>query len=286
MSVITSIIQAILQSIAWIFPISESGHSAIFHDFAGRADGSVAALTGIIHIGIALGIVASCFKVYKMLGVEFVTSGIDIVKRNFSVKRAKPPRQFMFYTLITYAFMLLWLIPLGDAGFLYNVLRSSGFNKTLFEDGIFIAVTGAITFLCARQLSLSRNDKQMSLLPAVVCGISSLVLVPVSGFSFTGGILAILIFMSVKKSIAFKYTFALCAPVLLVMGIIEICVAAVPVSAVQIILGLIFSVAASFICVRTLKWVINKGYLKYVSYYTAALGIIITVVGIVQLIVR
>jgi undecaprenyl pyrophosphate phosphatase UppP len=57
MSILTAIVQAILQAVTWILPISESGHSSIFHDFAGRVSDSCAAITGVIHIGIAIGIV-------------------------------------------------------------------------------------------------------------------------------------------------------------------------------------------------------------------------------------
>lgn len=286
MSVITSIIQAILQAIAWILPISESGHSAIFHDFAGRADGSVSALTGIIHIGIAIGIVVAMFKTFKTLSVQFATIGIDIAKKQFSLKRLKPSRQFLLMTLISFVPMLLWLIPIGENGFLFNVLRSSGYNKSLLDDGIFLALTGGMVFFASRQMSRSRNDNEVSVLNAVIVGILSIVLVPVSGLSLVGGIFSILIIMGVQKSLAFKYSMVISAPVLIVMGIIEICVSSVSAGVIQIILGIIFSVVSAFICVRLLKWVINKGYLMYISYYNLCLGLIIIIVGIVQLVVR
>ncbi len=50
MSVLTAIFQAIGQAISWVLPISESGHSAIFHNFSGRFTNACSQLTGVVHI--------------------------------------------------------------------------------------------------------------------------------------------------------------------------------------------------------------------------------------------
>lgn len=62
LSIITAVFQAIGQALTFIFPISESGHSAIFHNFAARNSGEVSELTGLIHIGIALGIIIAFLR--------------------------------------------------------------------------------------------------------------------------------------------------------------------------------------------------------------------------------
>ncbi|MDE6125052.1 MAG: undecaprenyl-diphosphate phosphatase, partial [Eubacterium sp.] len=74
MSIITAIFQAIGQALTFIFPISESGHSAVFHDFSSRYSGSCSELTGLIHIGIAIGIIAAFYKVFISLIMEFVNT--------------------------------------------------------------------------------------------------------------------------------------------------------------------------------------------------------------------
>ncbi len=285
MSVIIALFQAILQSIGWLIPISEYGHASVYHDFAGRADGSVAAITGVIHIGIAIGIVLAMLKLFVKLSAEFAGCTVDLAKRDFSYK-ARPARKFMLMTLVSFVPMILWLVPIGKFGFLYKVLKSTGYNGTLFDDGIFLALTGGLLLLAARQMSLEKTNKPVSLSAAITVGALSLLFVPVSGLSLVGGAFAVLIMFGVSKKLALRYCLVMSVPVLLVKGIVEICVSAYKADAVQIVISLVISVIASFVCVRALKIIINKGYLKYIGIYDLGIGAIVFVIGIIQLIVR
>lgn len=82
LSILTAIFQAIGQVITHIFPVSESGHSAIFHDFSSRFTGSCSELTGLVHIGIAVGVLAAFWKVFLRLVLEFVSTGKDIFTKS------------------------------------------------------------------------------------------------------------------------------------------------------------------------------------------------------------
>jgi len=286
MSVLIAILQAVFQAITFIFPISEAGHSSMFHDFAGRFEYSGSAITGVVHIGIAIGIIIAMYKLFLSLTTEFFATFGDIFKKRL---RANPPsgkRKFMYYSLLSFAPMVLWLIPTGKNGFLYSLLFKTAYNKTLFDDGIFFLITGALLLLAIKQLNLSKNDKSINLVSALVIGFLSLALVPVSGLSFIGGVFCVLMLLGVSKKLSLRYAFVLAVPVLVVMGVIEICTAANPAGIVAIIFGLILSAAVSFICVRLLHWVINKDKLKYFAYYDLGLGVLTLIIGIFQLILR
>ena len=284
MSILTAIIQAVFQAITFIFPISETGHSSMFHDFAGRTSPSCSAITGVIHIGIALGIIIALYKLFLSLLKEFFKTFEDIFKKRIKTEQPTPARKFMYYTLLSFCPMLLWLIPTGKNGFLFNLLSKTGYNATLFDDSIFFLITGALVILCARQLALSRNNKNINLIYALIIGFASLLLVPVSGLSFIGGVFCILMLLGVSKKLSLRYAFVLSAPVLVVMGIIEICVSVTPAGIASIILGLIISAGISFICVKVLIWLINNEKYKYFGYYDIAIGAITLVIGIFELI--
>lgn len=286
MSVLTAIIQAIFQAVTYILPISETGHSSMFHDFAGRFDPSAAAITGIIHIGIALGIIFATYKLFLSMLTEFLGVFGDLFKKQLFSASPKPARKFMYYTLLSFVPMLLWLIPLGDKGFLFTFLRSSGYNETLFDDGIFFLITGALVLLCARQLGLSNNNKNVNLIFSLIVGFASVILVPVSGLSYLFGVFAILMLLGVTKKISLRYSFVLSVPVLIVMGIIEICTATEAANIAAAIIGLILSAAVSFLCVRVLKWIIKNEKLMYFAYYDFGVGVLALIIGIFELILR
>ena len=286
MSVLTAIFQAVFQAITFIFPISESGHSSMFHDFAGRFDASASMLTGAVHIGIALGIIIALYKLFLSLTTEFFATFGDIFKKRIKGSQPTPKRKFMYYSLLSFAPMVFWLIPTGKNGFLFSLLKKTGFNGTLFDDGIFFLITGALLLLAIRQLHLSKNDKNISLVFALIIGFASLLLVPVAGLSFIGGVFCILMLLGVTKKLSLRYAFVLSAPVLVVMGVIEMCTAANPAGVVAIIIGIILSAAASFVCVKLLHWVINNDKLKYFAYYDLGLGVLTLIIGIFELIFR
>lgn len=286
MSVIIAIFQAIFQALTYILPISESGHTAVFRDFAGRADATVGSLTGAIHIGIALGIFAASLKFFLRLGNETFKTGRALIKREYSFNASTPNGKLVVYCLVSFLPMLLWLIPLGGKGNLYGLLKSGANNNTLLDEGVLFAVLGALLLASVWQLGLKKDAKFLSLPAAAVAGVCSLFLVPVSGLSLIGGVFAVLVLFGVGSKLALKYSFLIAVPVLLVSGIAQIITADYRSGVIAAIIGVILSAALSFLLVRILSNVIKKGFLKYISYYDISLGAIVAVIGIVQLIVR
>ena len=258
----------------------------MFHDFANRFDPTNSALTGMIHIGIALGIIFATYKLFLTMITEFFATFTDIFKKQLNKESPRPARKLMYYTMLSFAPMILWLIPFGEKGFLYAVLKNSGYNATLLDDGIFFLITGALVLACARQLKLSNNNKNVNFVYSLIVGFASLILVPVSGLSFLFGVFAILMLLGVSKKIALRYSFVLSVPVLIVMGIIQICLASEAASIAASIIGLVLSAAVTFLCVKVLKWVIKNEKLSYFAYYDFGIGVLAIIIGIFELILR
>ena len=286
MSIITAILNAILQAIGWLMPISESGHSSIYHDFSSNSFGNFWMVTGFVHIGIAIGIFLASFSLFKRLSIELFRTGKELVHKEFKPKEAKGARYFLYMVILSFVPMLLWVIPLGKNGNLYSLLRSLSFNGTVLDEGIFIAFTGLLLFLAVRQLTLSRNDKDISVITALVVGLASVIFVPTAGMSFIGGVFSILIIFGITKKQAYNFPIVMSVPILIVTGIVEAVLAQYRAGIVEIIIGLVLSTVMSFICTRVLKFIISKNYLIYFSYYDFGLGGLCAIIGLIQLIVR
>lgn len=243
-------------------------------------------MTGAIHIAVAVGIMVSSYKLFLTLFREFSKSVVDLAKKNLKGSGDKPSRAFMYMTLVSFVPMVLWLIPTGKNVFLFSLLKKTAYNGTLLDDGIFLALLGVLVLLASRQLSLARNNKNVNLLSAIVVGFVSIFLVPVSGLSLIGGVFAILMLMGVSKKLSFRYALVMSVPVLIVMGIVEICISTVSADIVSIIIGIILSFAVSFIATKLLRWIIEQNKLKYFGIYDIAVGVIILVIGIFELALR
>lgn len=258
----------------------------MFHDFAGRTSGACSAITGIVHIGIAIGIIISLYKLFLIMSKEFALTFKDIFKKQLKGSAASPSRSFMYMSLLSFVPMLLWLIPCGKAGLLFNALSSTSHNGTLLDDGIMLIVTAVLVFLSARALTLSRNDKNINVVTALIVGFVCVLLLPVSGLSFTAGVFAVLMLMGVSKKLSFRYTFLLSVPVLIVKGIVELCISVTSANAVMIIVGIVVSAAVAFIFVKLFRWMLDAIDLKYFALYDASVGVIIAVIGIFELILK
>lgn len=286
MSILTSIIQAILQTICWIFPISESAHSSIYHDFSYNFLGAYSNITGAVHIGIAIGIVVAMYKYFLRLSVEFFGTGVDIFKKQLKRKETTQPRKLMYMTLLSFSPMLLWTIPVGKGRVLYSLLKSTQYNKTLLDDGLILAFLGLLLFITASFLQNRKDTKNITVLPAVVVGFISVLAVPVAGLSLIGCAFAVLTLFGVSRKISFRYGFILSVPVLIIMGIAEICTSFVKFAVLPVIIAVVISAVISFFAVKLFKFIVVKGYTKYFAIYDLTLGGIVAIVGVFELIFR
>ncbi|MBQ9518041.1 MAG: undecaprenyl-diphosphate phosphatase [Eubacterium sp.] len=282
MSILKAIIQAILQVIFTILPVSVSAHSSAYHEFAHTADGTVSALTGIIHMGIAVGIIAASYTVFLHLAKEFAGTFGDMFSKRLKGSEKRPARRFLYFVLLSFAPLILWLIPFGKAGFLFSVLHKASYNGTLLDEGVFLLVTGGVLIAAARQLTLSRNDKDVTLVYAIIVGVLCLFCVPLSGFALIGIIFAVLILFGVSRRPALRYALTVTAPIYLVTGIVETCIGE-DVGVIAGVLGAVIGALLSFVCVKVLRFIIKNDYLKYFAIYDLGFGFLIAVIGIFQL---
>lgn len=286
MSIITSIFQAIFQAICWILPISETAHSSIFHSFSALLDGVYSNLTGIVHIGIAIGIFLSMYKYFLVLGKEFLKTLTDVFKKRLNTKEVSQPRKVLYLSLVAYAPLLLWLIPCGKGKLLYSILKSTQYNKSLLDDGIFLLLLGAMILVASIIINKDKDTKNISLLSALVVGFLSLLFVPVSGLSLVAGAFVVLTLFCVSKKISAKFGLVMSVPILLILGFVQTFSSHIRFGVAPIIIGLIVSIITSFLMVRIFNFIVNKKYIKYFGIYDITLGGIIAIVGIFQLIFR
>lgn len=282
MSIITAIFQGIFQAISWLLPISESGHSGLFHNFSSRYSGACSTLTGIIHIGIAIGIIIASYSLFLRLTKESVNTFKDLFAKKLKGSSKQPARSFFYNSLLSFVPMLVLLIPINNE-LLYNVLNKTASNTTVLDEGIAFLITGALVFVTSKQLKLSCNNGNITIISALVTGLAGIFLVSVSGLSFTLGVFAVLTILCVSKVDAYRLTIVMSVPVLIVMGIVEICVGVTSVGVAQAIIAIVVAVVFGFIGTRVFKFIINKNYFKYFGIYDITIGAIASVIGIFQL---
>ena len=286
MSIIISIFQALFQAITWIFPVSESGHSAIFHDLAGRYTNACSQLTGVVHIGIAVGIFIAFFKLFKGLFKSFFLGWNDLFHKRLDVKNASSQRKFMFMTIFSFVFFIFYLIPAGSYGNVFQMFHRTSYNGNLLGEGICLALTGALIIVISELAGKLPKKKMPQLLQAGVIGLVAFLALPFAGCSFTFGIFAAAMLMGMSEKYALRYSAVMSVPVLITAGIIELCTAVTPVGIAAGIIGFILAAAASFFAVKLFIFVLKNKALKYFAFYDIAIGLIALVIGIFEIVIK
>lgn len=282
-----AILQAIAQAICEIFPLSYSGFSAIYKDFSNDFNGEINALTGVIHIGLAVGILISFFKMFWTETAEFVNGFGEVFKKEFSLKKSKKSRIFTYATLISFSVFLVLLIPAGDYGNVCGFMRYFSYNGTVFGEGVAFLITAGLIFGFTKVVSSkNRKEKDIDWVFALAMGLTALVTSSISGFSMIVSVLCIGTMMGVSRRASSNYAFALAFPVFLGKGIIEIASADIEAVVVPSVIAFVLTAAITFIVSRIFMWAVRKNYLSYFMWYNLGIGSIVTVVGVVQLFIR
>ncbi len=289
MSVLTAIFQAILQALSFVLPTSESGHLALFNGFAGREQNTCSALSGAIHIGLAIGIFVAMLKPFISLFKQTAFTCIEIAKNRQALKNPTPPRKFNYMVLVALLPLFLWLIPVGEKGNIYNLFSSLNYDTTVLSEGLFFILTGALIF--ATYIKNTKNinkDKQsnISLVPAILFGVVTLFAIPVAGLSYVVMAMFLLAMFNIKTSISFRFTFCVAVPILLGLGVSDMLASANTQNIASIIVGIVLSAAISFFAVKFCKHFYIKNKLEPFALYNVAIGVISTIIGIIQLIIK
>ena len=284
MSYLTSIFQAILQALCAVLPLSESGHSAIFHDFAGRYSGAVSQLTGVIHIGIALGLIIVFWKFFLGQSIEFFGGFAELFTKKLDLKATKSRRSFMYMTCISFAFSIFLALPLGKGKNLFFVTRSLSYNGTILDEGIFFCIFAVLIFFTAHFLD-SKKDTRKKITPLMACALGAAAVISIcfAGLSPLFCIFASALLLGASKSSAMRYSVNLFVPILIVGGIRELCVAVTSVSFLCAFIALVISAVITFFAFKLLTWVINNNKLRFFAFYDATIGVVCIVTGIVEL---
>lgn len=286
MSILTAIFQAIGQAVTFLLPVSESGHSAIFHDFAGRYSNTCSELTGLVHIGIAIGILIAFYKVFIKLIYEFFSGWSEVFKKKLNVRESTNSRKFMYLTLIPYILMPFYFIPLGEKGNIYSLLNSVSYDGNVLSEGICFLIMAALLLLTSYKLSKNEKGNPLGLPFAVMVSVLLFITIPVAGFSMPVIVICLPILCGVNKKVSFRYFVSLAVPFLIIFGIAEIIKCVTYVTIIEGVIAVVLAGAVSYFCSKLLLYIVSKNYLKYFSYYDFAIGGVAVIAGIIELIIN
>lgn len=243
MNIFQALILAVIQSITEWLPISSSGHLAIAQSIFGLKENL--AYDVLLH-----------FATLIVIIIYFYRDILDYLRK---------PKLIMF--------IIIGSVPIALLGYFLQDEMQGIFNNLLITAFGLIA-TSVILFLS----DLKFMKSSLSLRSSFGVGLfQALAIFP--GVSRSGSTIGGSLLLGLNKEEAIRFSFILAIPALLgamILNIGEVRSALEP----EMIVGFLITIALSYFVLKWLIHLVRKNKLKYFSYYTLGLGIIILALSI------
>lgn len=297
MDYILSLLQGIVQGLTEFLPVSSSGHLNIFQHFFGITEDNLF-FNVMLHVGTLVSVCAFYHKLILRL-IKAVFGMIkDIFTGKFSFKNMDEDRNLVVMLIVGLLPLFLLFVPIG------NDMKVKDLADLFTGDPKFFIITGVSLLLTAGLLlagilmnkhrenaikeGRAKPKENYNVIDALVVGCVQAVAAILPGLSRSGSTLAAGQSRGISKQKALDYTFILAIPSILAAAVLELSDAlsqegGLNISFGPVIVGMITSAVVGYLSIALFKWLLKTDKTYIFVIYAALMGVIITVVSIIEL---
>lgn len=277
MSVLSAILQAIIQGLTEFLPVSSSGHLSLYQHFTGNSGEGALMFSALLHLGTLAAVIAVFYKQIVDLVLEFVDMVKDIFTGQFSIKNAAPRRRLLFMYIISTAMLIPFIIFKG-------VFESFAEDGSILIEGICFLYTAAILFMADRMGKGRKRSLNVTAKDAATIGFfQGVALLP--GVSRSGSTISAGLFCGLTRETAVSYSFILGIPAILGGCILEVkdgIAEKADIGLIPCIVGFIVAAIVGFLAIRLVQMLIKTDKFKIFWIYTGVLGIVVILIAIIE----
>lgn len=277
MTILDAIWQAIIQGLTEFLPVSSSGHLSLYQHFSGNNGEGALMFSALLHLGTLAAVIAVFWRQIANLVTEFITMIKDIFTGKFTFKNVRPERRVIFMFIISTAVLIPFYIFKG-------FFESFAEDSSIFVEGLCFLYTAAILIMADLTEKGRKRMIDLRTPDAVRIGFfQAVALLP--GVSRSGSTISAGIFSGLKREEAVSYSFILGIPAILGGGLTELIGGIGSESSagvLQCIIGVIVAAAVGFGAIKLVQWLMKTDRFKIFAIYTAALGVIVIVISIIE----
>lgn len=280
MSILSAILQAIIQGITEFLPVSSSGHLSLYQHFTGNSGEGALMFSALLHLGTLAAVCTVFYKQIWELIKEFGLMIKDIFTGKFSVKNASPQRRVVFMYIISTAVLIPFVIFKG-------VFEGFAEDGSILMEGICFLYTAAILFLADRTAKGRKKAVDMKYKDSVTIGFfQGIALLP--GVSRSGSTISAGLFSGLTRDAAVSYSFILGIPAILGGCLIEVkdgIAQKADVGVLNCIVGFVVAAIVGFLAIRLVQMLIKSDKFKVFWIYTGILGAVVIIISIIEAII-
>lgn len=283
MTLLQAILMGIIQGLTEFLPVSSSGHLAIFKNVFHVNTDMKMTFDILLHVGTLIAVFICYWSDIKKMVVEGVRMCIDCLANagTFLTNRFKGEEQ-EYRRIITGSyrkFVLLVIvstIPTGIIGFLgKDLVEKAGGNMLLI--GVCLLITACLLMIADRSVPGRKTPKDITYKNAAGIGIMQGI-ATLPGISRSGMTITACLISGFDKRFAVKYSFIMSIPAILGAAVLDLKdLFTESISAGEAgcyVVGMLFSAAVGFICIKFVLALVRNRKFKYFSYYCIVMGLV------------
>lgn len=304
MSILEAIIQGVVQGLTEFLPVSSSGHLAISQHIMGVSEGNLF-FNVMLHIGTLLAVVVVYHKLIGRLFVGLFKIIKNIVTRKYEWNKMDEDQNLVIMLIVGLIPLFLLFVPLpfshgltakdlaeiwsGKSGYLVIVGISLITTSVLLTLGNYANKLTEKAYRAKGIVKKSGGGRyHLNVIDALSIGVAQMFAAIFPGISRSGSTLAVGELRGINKQKALDYTFVLGIPSILAAALMEGKQAAEAGHITnEMILPVMFGVTVSafvgFGAILLFKWMLRKDRMYIFAIYTAVVGIIVVIIGCVEL---
>lgn len=280
MNAFQAIVLGIIQGVAEFLPISSSGHLKIIERIMGLGDveGNFAFFDVMLHFGTLVAVFIAYRKDIAELLSELLTM-IHLKKRPQQQHADIPARRLMLMIVLS-------LLPLFLILPFKSKIEALGTGEHGMEFiGAALIVTGMLLYFSDRFAKGRKNEKNMTVVDALLVGAAQAVAV-VPGLSRSGTTISAGMARGFDRTFAVRFSFLMSIPTVLAATLLQV------IDAVQVglgglsiwacLLGMVVAGVCGYFAIRLLKFIAEKNRFGGFAYYCWAAGLVALILSLVS----
>ncbi len=303
MDILSAIIQGIIQGLTEFLPVSSSGHLSICQHFFGMQENNLF-FSVMLHIGTLAAVVAVYFKLIIKLFKGFGRLLRDIFTGKFKWSKMDTEQNLVVMIIIGLLPLFLLFLPIPGTDMklkdMADLFANDGY---LIVVGLSLLITSTLLFLGDKanrrtiekykangKAAAKAGRRRYTVIDSLVVGFTQCAAALLPGVSRSGSTLAASEFRGMNKQAALDYSFILGTPAIVAAALLEGKEALFPddgtvvqVDWLPIIIGMVVAAVVGFFAIKIFKWLLSTDRMSIFMIYTAAVGLIVLVISIIEL---
>lgn len=262
-----AVLLGIIQGLTEFLPVSSSGHLVIAQSFFKGFHQPGVLFDAVLHMGTTVGVIFFLRKeIYTLLKALIPTSTCSVLPSDTYLAAVSAERE-------TFRNIIIATLVTGVIGLSFK----EEVEKLFAYPGIaafMLVITGGLLFFAGRIRNLTREEKSITAIDAIIIGIAQGVAI-VPGISRSGTTIALGIFRGLAFETAAKFSFLLSVPAVMGAFVLEARhISVVTCSDIKFyVVGFAASAIVGFLSLKLLFFMLRRRRLEIFAYYCWVVGL-------------